>query len=151
MQIRTECPTCKNIYELDSQYEGFEVECEGCHKIFTVARLKPKHAEIPKKRPPALSPELNAIMSRDKDKFTDRELWTTTHHTWISIFLIVTTIVKIVFSVIFLFGLKHFEIGDFIDLFKADKFVDVIWLISLFLFVCVHKGARHIYKDVSRR
>ena len=161
MQIRTECPTCKNIYEIGSQYEGFEVECEGCHQTFTVSRSKPKTTAMPKNRPVSPSPEYNALLSQGKkpnetEPTKGNKLRTITHHTGASIFLLVTTIIKMGVDFILLLSLASAldsgtSMRSTFNLLVFDRLLDGIWLIALILFVDSHKGKREIYESIENR
>ena len=100
MQIKTECPTCKNIYEVDSQYEGFEVECEGCHTSFTVVRKQTQVSTIPKKhRSLPSSGKIQKLLAEgEKVGFFDdsqyEKLHTITYHTESSVYLLIATIIR---------------------------------------------------------
>ena len=146
MQIQTECPTCKNIYEVDSQYEGFEVECEGCHTSFTVVRKKPQASTIPKKHRSLPSPEKIQKLLAEGDKvnigFFDEsqyeKLHTVTYHTESSVFLLIATIIRLgmdVIGMIFSSGIVCVILA-----------LDGLWLFAFIFFIVRHKGRRVIYQ-----
>ena len=149
MQIKTECPTCKNIYEVDSQYEGFEVECEGCHTSFTVVRKQTQVSTIPKKhRSLPSSGKIQKLLAEgEKVGFFDdsqyEKLHTITYHTESSVYLLIATIIRLgmdVIGMILMFGTQCPTIMYVI------LAVDGLWLFSFIFFVVRHKGRRVIYQ-----
>ena len=145
MQIKTECPTCKNIYEVDSQYEGFEVECEDCHTSFTVVRKQPQVSTIPKKhRSLPSSGKIQKLLAEgEKVGFFDEsqyeKLHTITYHTESSVYLLIATIIRLcmdVIGMILMFG----------TIMCVILAVDGLWFFSFIFFVVRHKGRRVIYQ-----
>ena len=132
MQIRTQCPTCRNIYELDAKYEGTEVECQGCHTTFTVTRLRP-----------TISNELSQML----DEPSKKPIKTWNSSDW----LVVTTLIRICIYLIIalcMFGAKNnpgwLREGGLTALYFLCFFavvVHIAWLWAFAIFLKSHKRA----------
>ncbi|HEY1190100.1 MAG TPA: DUF4190 domain-containing protein [Gemmata sp.] len=69
--IRVTCPTCKTQLEIDSVYEGEEVECGNCLQVFTATTKKPAGSDRGSGSSGSIRGSTSRSRSRDDDDDDD--------------------------------------------------------------------------------